>query len=123
MKVQIQLPIPILLNDLYIPIIKYKNGKPYPSIIKNPEAKKYEKLVKIYAIKQKVKMLKGKLSFKMDILIKDRKDFDIDATEKLTLDSLQGVAYKNDKDIIEKIQRKHLNAEDDKLIIEIEEIK
>ena len=122
MKTQIQLPIPILLNELYMPKIRYKDGKPYPTIIKNPKAKEYEKLVKIYALKQKVKKLKGKVSFKMDILIKDRKDYDIDAVEKLTLDSLEGIVYDNDKNIIEKISRKHLNAEVDRLIIQIEEI-
>lgn len=119
MKTQIQLPIPILLNELYIPGIK--NGKPF--LRKNPEAKKYVELVKIEAIRQKVKYLKSKkLSFKMDILIKDRKDYDIDAVEKLTLDALEGIAYINDKYIIEKISRKHLKAEDDKLIIQIETI-
>lgn len=122
MKTQIQLPIPILLNSLYIPIVRYVDGKPVPGIRKNPEAKKYTDLVKIYAIKQKTKLIKGKVSFKMDILINKRKDYDIDAVEKLTLDSLEGIAYTNDKNIIEKISRKHLNAEDDKLIIEIEEI-
>jgi len=123
MKIQIQLPIPILLNKLYIPNIKYVNGKPTPGIRKNPEAKKYTDLVKIYAIQQKVKLIKGKISFRMDILINKRKDYDIDAVEKLVLDSLEGIAYVNDKNIIEKISRKHLKSEDDKLIIEIEEMR
>ncbi|WP_420480199.1 RusA family crossover junction endodeoxyribonuclease [Brevundimonas sp. FT23028] len=123
MKTQIQLPIPILLNKLYIPVIKYVNGKPTPGIRKNPEAKKYQDLVKIYAIKQKTKLIKGKVSFKMDILINKRKDYDIDAVEKLALDSLEGIAYTNDKNIVEKISRKHLESKDDKLIIEIEELK
>jgi len=59
----------------------------------------------------------------MDILINKRKDYDIDAVEKLVLDSLEGIAYVNDKNIIEKISRKHLKSEDDKLIIEIEEMR
>lgn len=74
MKTQIQLPLPILLNKLYIPTIKYINGKPTPAIRKNPEAKAYANLVKIEAIKQKVKYLKSKqISLKMDILIKKEK--------------------------------------------------
>ena len=124
MKTQIQLPIPTLLNKLYSPIVKTVNGKQIPGIRKNPEAKQYMDLVKIYAIKQKTKLLKGnKISFKMDVLIKDRKDYDIDAAIKLLFDSLNGIAYKDDKYIVELIIRKHKGAETDKLVIEIEEVK
>ena len=52
-KTQIQLPIPILLNELYIPGIK--NGKPF--LRKNPEAKKYVELVKIEAINNQQKLI------------------------------------------------------------------
>lgn len=124
MKTQIQLPIPILLNRLYSPIIKTVKGKQIPGIRKNPEAKKYLDLVKIYAIKQKVQLLKGdKISFKMDVLINERKDYDIDASLKLLFDSLNGIGYKDDKCIVELIVRKHLGAEVDKLIIQLEELK
>jgi len=119
MKNIIQLPIPTLLNDLYIPVIKPTGNA---GLIKNKEAKEYSKLVHIYCIKQKVKLLTGKLSFKMDILIKDRKDYDIDAVQKLLFDSLEGIAYKNDRNIIELIVRKHLKSEKDGLIIEISQL-
>ena len=119
MKTQIQLPIPTLLNKLYIPTVR--NG--IPGIRKNPEAKVFTDIVKIEAIKQKVKLLESnKISFKMDVLIDKRKDYDIDASLKLLFDSLNKIAYKDDKYIVELIVRKHLNAEDDKLIIQIEEI-
>jgi Holliday junction resolvase RusA-like endonuclease len=110
--------IPILLNKLYIPLVR--NSK--PSLIKNPEAKEFKKIVKYATIKQKTKKLKGNLSFEMDILIKSRKNYDIDAPLKLLFDSLQGIAYTDDKQIVEIIVRKHLNAEKDGLNILIKEI-
>ena len=54
----------------------------------------------------------------MDILICKRKDYDIDA-----FDSLNGLAYKDDKQIVDLRVRKHLNQNEDKLIIKIEDIK
>ena len=56
----------------------------------------------------------------MDILICKRKDYDIDV-----FDSLNGLAYKDkdDKEIVDLRVRKHLNQNEDKLIIKIEDIK
>lgn len=119
MKNIIQLPIPTLLNNLYIPVIRSNK----PAIIKSKAAKEYTKLVHIECIRQKVKKLTSKqLSFKMDILIKDRKDFDIDSVQKLLFDSLEGIAYTNDRWIVEMIVRKHVNVEKDGIVIEIKEI-
>lgn len=59
----------------------------------------------------------------MDILICKRKDYDIDALLKLLFDSLNGLAYKDDKQIVDLRVRKHLNQSEDKLIIKIEDIK
>ena len=108
--------LPVLLNKLYIPIIK--KGK--PAIVKNKAAKDFLKLVAIECLRQKAVMIEGTVSFKCDFLIKDRKDIDIDAILKLLLDSFQGVCYKDDKLIIELIIRKHLNAEYDGLNVCIE---
>lgn len=59
----------------------------------------------------------------MDILIHKRKNYDIDATLKLLFDSLENIAYTNDKQIVELIVRKHTEAERDGINIQIEEIK
>jgi Holliday junction resolvase RusA-like endonuclease len=123
MKNIIQLSIPVLLNNLYIPVVKYKNGRPYPAIVKSKDAREYVKYVKMQCLRQKVQLLKGtKISFQMDILIKDRKDFDIDAPKKLLYDVLQGIAYVDDRYIVEEITRKHLGAEKDGLNILIKEL-
>ena len=114
----IQLPTPILLNKLYQPICR----KGRPSIIKNKSAKEYGRIVKILCIKQGVELIKGKVSVHIDILIKDRRDFDIDGILKVILDVLQKVAYSDDKHILELIVRKHLEAEKDGLVIEINKI-
>ncbi|TLP41051.1 RusA family crossover junction endodeoxyribonuclease [Arcobacter arenosus] len=110
--------IPILLNKLYQPIIR--NGR--PSIIKNKKAKEFIQLVQMEAIRQKIKKIDGEVSFKCDVLIKDRKNYDIDSVIKLLFDSLNGIAYKDDKFIVELIVRKHTNAEFDGLNILIEEV-
>ena len=109
----------VLLNKLYIPIIK--NGK--PTIIKSKEAKEFIKYVQIECIRQKIKPIKGQILFYMDILISKRRNYDIDATLKLLFDSLNKIAFEDDKNIVDLRVRKHLNQEEDKLIIKIEEIK
>ena len=114
----IQLPIPTLLNKLYQPICR----KGRPSIIKSKSAKEYEKIVKALCLKQGVKLIDGKVSVHIDILIKDRRDYDLDAPIKVIFDTLEGIAYSNDKHILELIVRKHLDAEKDGLVIEIKKI-
>lgn len=110
--------IPTLLNRLYTPIVK--NGK--PSIVKSKEAREFKKYVQMECLRQKVKQKKGKVYFHMDILISKRKNYDIDATLKLLFDSLNKIAYEDDKDIIELIVRKHTDEKEDALIIKIENI-
>ena len=56
----------------------------------------------------------------MDILISKRKNYDIDATLKLLFDSLNKIAFEDDKNIVDLKVRKHLSQEEDKLIIKIE---
>lgn len=58
----------------------------------------------------------------MDILISKRRNYDIDATLKLLFDSLNKIAFEDDKNIVDLRVRKHLNQEEDKLIIKIEGI-
>ena len=118
MAVLILKTIPTLLNRLYTPICR--NGK--ASLIKNKEAKEFIKLVQMEAIRQKIKIIEGDVSFKCDILIKDRKNYDIDSVLKLLFDSLNGIAYEDDKQIVELIMRKHIDSEYDGLNISIESV-
>ena len=63
------LPIPILLNQLYKPIIS--NGT--TRLIKNKKAKDYETTIKILALKQKIKCLEDvPISLKIDLLRKNK---------------------------------------------------
>ena len=110
--------LPTLLNRLYVPIIK--NGK--PSIIKNPKTKEFTKYINDICLINKVKPLKKDISFYMDILISKRNNYDIDGLLKLLFDSLNGLAYIDDKQIVDLRVRKHLNETEDKLIIKIEEV-
>ena len=110
--------IPTLLNRLYIPIIK--NGK--PTIIKNPKTKEFTKYINDICLINRVKPLKKDISFYMDILISKRNNYDIDGLLKLLFDSLNGLAYIDDKQIVDLRIRKHRNQSEDKLIIKIEEV-
>ncbi len=119
MKNIIQLDaIPVLLNNLYKPIIKA--GK--PALIKNPEANEFKRIAQMVARHQRSQVLSGDLSFQMDILINSRRNYDIDAPIKLLFDSLEGIAYKNDNQIMELIIRKHLKADRDGLVMKIEQL-
>ena len=111
--------IPTLLNNLYIPIVK-PNGK--PSIVKSKDAKEFVEYVQMKCLQQKVKPIPGDVLFYMDILICKRNNYDIDAVLKLLFDSFNGLAYKDDKQIVDLRVRKHYKAEKDALIIKIEEI-
>ena len=110
--------LPTLLNRLYDPNIK--NGK--PSIIKNPKTKEFTKYINDICLINRVKPLKKDISFYMDILISKRNNYDIDGLLKLLFDSLNGLAYIDDKQIVDLRVRKHLNETEDKLIIKIEEV-
>ena len=110
--------IPTLLNRLYIPIIK--NGK--PTIIKNPKSKEFTSYINDICLINRVKPFKKDISFYMDILISKRNNYDIDGLLKLLFDSLNGLAYIDDKQIVDLRVRKHLNETEDKLIIKIEEV-
>jgi Holliday junction resolvase RusA-like endonuclease len=109
--------IPTLLNKLYQPICK--NGK--PSLIKNKEAKEFQKMIQ-FKLGKKYHKLKGDISFKCDIDISKRRDYDIDAVLKLLLDTLQGICYEDDKQIVDLRVRKHRGQDNDRLIVLIEEI-
>jgi len=112
---QLELTNLTLLNKLYIPICK--NGK--AAIVKNKQAKEFIKYVRFECLRQRIKPIQGDLSFRCDICIKNRKNFDIDAVLKLLFDSLNGYAYKDDKQIVELIVRKHLDKKKDEIILEL----
>lgn len=114
------LPIPILLNQLYKPIIS--NGT--TRLIKNKKAKDYETTIKILALKQKIKCLEDvPISLKIDLLRKNKaNDIDCDGVLKLLLDSLEGICYNNDKQVCEIIIRKHLFQDENKIILCCEQI-
>ena len=110
--------LPTLLNRLYIPIIE--NGK--PTIIKNPKTKEFTRYINDLCLVKRVKPFQKDVLFYMDILISKRNNYDIDGLLKLLFDSLNGLAYIDDKQIVDLRIRKHRNQSEDKLIIKIEEV-
>ena len=110
---------PTPLNRLYKPIIK--GG--YPSIIISKEAREAKNYLQKEVLRQKQnKMLLGHLKFYMDIEVKKVKSPDIDGLLKQLFDSLEGLCYKNDNQILDLRVRKHLNMGEDKITILIDDI-
>lgn len=111
--------IPMLLNRLYVPIVR--NGK--ASMIKNPAAKQSRDHIFYEAMRQKVnKKLDGDLSMKIDFCYKGKRNKDIDGLLKLLFDSLNNVCYHDDEQIVELIVRKHRNQKEDEVIISLEPV-
>ena len=110
---------PTPLNRLYTPVVR--GGM--PSIILSKQARESKKLVQMEVLRQKQnKILKGSLSFKMDVIVSKVKSPDVDSLLKMLLDSFEGLCYTNDKQINELIVRKHLNQGYDEIVISVEEI-
>jgi len=110
---------PTPLNRLYTPV---RRGN-YASIIISKEAREVKKQIQMAVIHQKMdKMLEGDIRFLMDIDVKKVKSPDIDALLKQLFDALEGLCYKNDRQILDLRVRKHLNQGEDKITIFIEEI-
>ena len=110
---------PTPLNRLYTPIVR--GGR--PSIILSKQARESKKLVQMEVLRQKQnKILKGSLSFKMDVIVSKVKSPDIDGLLKMLLDSFEGLCYTNDKQINELIVRKHLNQGYDEIVISVEKL-
>lgn len=83
-----------------MPVIDSATGK--ARIIKTPAGKESTKLIRLECMAQKAnKRLQGDLSMKIDLCIKSKKkEPDIESTLKLLLDSLEGICYINDKQIV-----------------------
>ena len=76
------------------------------------------------AIRQKANnVLSNDLSMKIDFCIKSgKRNKDIDSFLKLMLDALEDVMYKNDNQIVSLEIKKHLDQEEDEIIILVEEL-
>jgi len=113
---------PTPLNRLYTPLCKWV-GKCLASTILSKEAKLTKKHIQNSVMAQKMsKRLEGDICFYMDIDVKNVKSPDIDALLKQLFDALEGLCYKNDRQILDLRVRKHLNQGEDKITILIEEI-
>jgi len=112
--------LPTLLNRLYLPVCR--NNK--PSIRKNPDAKKFVDLIRMEAIRQKCKIIpEGDIKMIVDFCIKKgNKEPDFDAPIKLLADALQGVMYKDDKQVKFFQIAKHINQEESEIVVMVEEI-
>lgn len=117
--------IPTLLNRLYEPKCKRKaDGKVYPTIIKNKDANKFAEYLRLEAMRQKcINIMEGDVAMKVDFCFRGKRDKDIDSILKLLLDTLNGIMYKDDKQIIDLHIRKHRDQEEDEIVVLVEEIK
>lgn len=116
MTIVLELFRPTPLNRLYTPYIK--NGK--PSMRLSNEAKEAKKNIQLEALsKCKKNLLKGDISFYIDIDISSNKRPDIDALLKQLYDAFEGIYYENDKQIVDARQRIHKNQPKNRIVIGI----
>lgn len=114
---------PTPLNRLYTPVVKWLLGKPIASLLLSKESRVVKKQIQMEVLRQKQnKMLEGYLLFYMDIDVKKVKSPDIDALLKQLFDALEGLCYKNDNQILDLRVRKHLNKDEDKITILVENL-
>jgi Holliday junction resolvase RusA-like endonuclease len=97
------------------------SGNCKPRLIMTKEGKANKEYIQMECLRQGARMLSGNVSLKVDILIKGNKDYDIDGIFKLLQDSMEGICYKNDKNIKNLVVRKHNNQDEDKFIILVED--
>ena len=83
------------------------------------KGKEWKQLVKV--ISAKCKHLEGKLEMTVDVYFTDKRRRDIDNCAKAVLDSLEGIAYKDDAQI-HKLTMQKLNGDTKKTVITIKEI-
>lgn len=114
---------PTPLNRLYKPIAKFFNGTCVASLILSLESRETKKHIQMEVLRQKQnKMLKGYILFYMEIDVVKVKSPDADALLKQTMDALEGLCYKNDNQILDIRERKHLNKGEDMITIYIKNI-
>lgn len=83
--------------------------------------KAYEQKV-AWAVKQEIKgkLFTGDIAVFLDFYRSDRRRCDIDNLQKAILDALNGIAYKDDSQIVKLHSEKHFDRENPRVYIKIE---
>ena len=86
----------------------------------DPRVKAWQSTVGYYAELANVKPLTGSVKVSLSFLLKDRRRRDLDNLSKAILDSLNGIAYLDDKQVVDLHIVKSMSKEPG-VVIEIEE--
>lgn len=93
------------MKEFTIPVRPQPKQRPrvgkYGNVYTPNETQEYEALVKTYAQRAGIEMTLKPVGIEVIFYFKDKRTPDLDNCAKAILDGLQGVAYKNDKQVIE----------------------
>ena len=90
---------------------------------KPAKMRRYQKRVEDYALAMGVrKPIEGPVRLTADLHYTDRRRRDLDNGVKTIADAMEGLAYKDDSQIVELIARKHLGADEARAVVTIESI-
>ena len=88
----------------------------------NKKGREFRDNVQQFIKLQKYKTFKNKVSVKIELYFKDKRERDIDNYFKAILDSFNGFLYEDDKLIYELSSIKNMGCKRDYFIIEVEEL-
>jgi len=109
---------PLTTNTLYRTVCRGKYISVY--LTDDGKARKYQYQMEA-KMQWKKPVLEGDLTVTIDLYFKDKRRRDWDNFNKIVMDSLEGICFKDDSQIQEAVVRKHIDKEIPRIEIEIYE--
>lgn len=88
-------------------------------MVKTDEAKRYQGAVRLRGLQVRARPLEGAVSVSISVFRKARRG-DLDGFLKLILDSLQGVAFENDSQVVELHAMRFDDPADPRVVVVVE---
>lgn len=96
----------------------------FPVLYMTKQGKELKELYRLEAKNQyKGKVIVGDCYVEIMLFFRDRRERDVDNYNKLLLDSLEGIAYENDKQVKKLTVEKEISVDDPRIEIKINKIK
>ncbi len=96
---------------------RFANGRVYTP----PKTVEYERKVRVFARNAKVRMLKGDIQLIVDFHLKTERRVDIDNLVKGCMDALNGIAWKDDAQVVSLVASKLLGSLNPRCAIQLGE--
>jgi len=89
--------------------------------VKTREHRRYATVVSSIASREGVSLLEGEVVLRVDVY-RPRRQGDLDNTLKAVQDSLKGIAWRDDKQVVEIVARRFEDKDNPRIEIEVEEV-